>query len=120
MTPEMKKSLENVVVALAHEETDSAKVEFNNYLRMKTKELLSPQDEYVGENVIKVQDTLLKQANDDIKKAEEELADAKASGNTEEVKRLTKKVRDAYGQRNFREIEREKVISKHGKHVSEN
>lgn len=50
MTPEMKKSLENVVVAMAHEQTDDAKAEFNKYLRMKTQEILLGEEKEEDKN----------------------------------------------------------------------
>jgi hypothetical protein len=40
MTPEMKKHLEAVVVAIANEQTPEAKAEFSKYLRLKTQSIL--------------------------------------------------------------------------------
>lgn len=40
MTPEMKQSLEQVVVAMANEQTADAKAAFSQYLRMKTRSIL--------------------------------------------------------------------------------
>lgn len=40
MTPEMKKHLEAVVVAIANEQSSDAKSEFSKYLRLKTQSIL--------------------------------------------------------------------------------
>lgn len=44
MTPEMKKSLENIVVAMANEQPDVAKSEFSNYVQQKAREILSSEN----------------------------------------------------------------------------
>lgn len=40
LTPEMKKSLETVIVAMANEQTEEAVKECSKYIRMKSREIL--------------------------------------------------------------------------------
>ena len=50
MTPEMKKHLEAVVVAIANEQTADAKSEFSKYLRLKTQSILVGEAEHDDED----------------------------------------------------------------------
>jgi hypothetical protein len=49
MTPEMKKHLEAVVVAIANEQSADAKAEFSKYLRLKTQSILLGEKEHDDE-----------------------------------------------------------------------
>ena len=49
MTPEMKKHLEQVVVAIANEQPADAKSEFSKYLRLKTQSILVGEEDVIEE-----------------------------------------------------------------------
>lgn len=76
MTPEMKKHLEAVVVAIANEQADDAKSEFSKYLRLKTQSIL------VGESAEEV-DAEDKEEKDDKKEEKSEDKDDKSEEKSE-------------------------------------
>ena len=71
MTPEMKKHLEAVVVAIANEQSTDAKSEFSKYLRLKTQEVLLGEKEEKDEDDKDDKDEDKDDKKDDDKKDED-------------------------------------------------
>lgn len=78
MTPEMKKHLEAVVVAIANEQTSDAKSEFSKYLRLKTQSILLGEEEHEEKkDEDKSEEKKDEEKKDDDKKSDEKKEDKK-------------------------------------------